>query len=118
MSGIIMNSAEPSSGSFNSAYSMMSAKKQECPSLKKKNTHTHKKNTAFSLHRKAPVNQATADTSLPSLSPPATGPPAPSPCLKLPLSLSQGSTGGFQEFSLCTLRGSMLILKAVFDNHS
>lgn len=113
MSGIIMNSAYPSSGSFNSAYSVMSAKKQECPSLKKK-----KKDTAFSLHRKAPVNQATADTSLPSLSPPATGPPAPSPCLKLPLSLSQGSTGGFQEFSLCTLRGSMLILKAVFDNHS
>ena len=44
MSGIIMNSAEPSSGSFNSAYSMMSAKKQECPSLKKK-THTHTKKT-------------------------------------------------------------------------
>lgn len=39
MSGIIMNSAYPSSGSFNSAYSVMSAKKQECPSLKKKKRH-------------------------------------------------------------------------------
>ena len=47
MSGIIMNSAEPSSGSFNSAYSMMSAKKQECPSLKKKHTHTQKKHCIF-----------------------------------------------------------------------